>query len=159
MNSETGVSDWFKALTGVNWSRREVLRTLADPVYASKNPEYWSFFNAQIQNGYCEASMWLKDVLAEPTPETAAKVWKSWATHRLQQPAQILAQSQFRHMLPTPATLHAQNHLLALQGQSDIWFAGGYTRPYDSQETALVSAIDVAERLLVKRTESNAAAE
>ena len=92
--------------------------------------------------------MWLADVLAQLSPSTAAKLWKSWITHRPQAPAQALALAQFRHVLPTPATLHAQRDLLAMQGQGRTWFVGGYLWPYDSQETALVSAIDVAQRLL-----------
>jgi predicted NAD/FAD-binding protein len=59
----------------------------------------------------------------------------------------ILHEARFRHMVPTTASLRAQSALLALQGQGNIWFAGGYTRPYDSQETALVSALDVAQGL------------
>jgi len=121
-----------------------------DPVYAPANPMYWSFFNAGIDGNFCEASMWLKDVLAEPTSNTAAMVWKSWITHRSQLPTEILVQGQFRHMLPTPASLHGQNALLPLQGQDDLWFVGGYLRPYDSQETALTSAIDVAQGLLAR---------
>src|SRR5262249_20283327 len=119
-----------------------------DPIYASTTQAYWSFFNGRIQNGFCEASMWLADTLAGVPPQVASKVWKSWITHRSQQPAQILAQAQFRHMVPTPATLHAQQNLRAMQGQGGLWFAGGYTRPFDSQETALVSAIDVTQHLL-----------
>jgi len=135
------------ALQGIEFhDARLALHT--DPIYAPANPDYWSFFNAQIHGNFCEASMWMADVLADPQPATAAKLWKSWITHRSQQPSQVLATSQFRHMLPTPATLHAQTDLLALQGQGGIWFAGGYTRQYDSQETALVSAIDVAQKIL-----------
>jgi hypothetical protein len=52
-------------------------------------------------------------------------------------------------MLPTPTTLAAQNLLRALQGRGGVWFAGGYTFPYDSQETALVSALQVALGLRV----------
>jgi hypothetical protein len=35
--------------------------------------------------------------------------------------------------------------LNALQGPGDSWFVGGYTRPSDSQETALLSAIEVTQ--------------
>ena len=35
----------------------------------------------------------------------------------------------------------------ALQGREGIWFAGGYTLPFDSQETALRSALGIALRL------------
>ena len=42
------------------------------------------------------------------------------------------------------ASLHAQDSLKPLQGRDGIWFAGGYLYPYDSQETALRSALRVA---------------
>jgi predicted NAD/FAD-binding protein len=94
--------------------------------------------------------MWLKDVLTVPPAATAAKVWKSWITHEAQPPANVLAQARYKHMLPTPTTLNAQKLLLALQGRGDVWFAGGYTQPYDSQETALVSAGFVAQGVLAR---------
>ena len=115
-----------------------------DPLYAHAHPLAWSFLNCRVDGAYCEASMWLAPVLTTPPPATAAKVWKSWITHRQQQPAHILHEASFRHMLPTPATLAAQVFLRLLQGRGGLWFAGGYTRPYDSQETALRSAIGVA---------------
>jgi uncharacterized protein len=116
-----------------------------DPIYAPADPLYWSFLNSEIEGGYCEASMWLANVLAVPPPATAAKLWKSWVTYRSRQPAQVLHEAQFQHMVPTVATINAQTALDALQGAGDIWFAGGYTRPYDSQETALDSAIEITE--------------
>jgi uncharacterized protein len=119
-----------------------------DPIYASPKADYRSFFNAQIRGAYCEASMWLVNALPGAPAATAGKLWKSWITHRTQLPGQVLALTSFRHMLATPSTLQAQRMLLSKQGQGNVWFVGGYTRPYDSQETALVSAIDVAQRLL-----------
>lgn len=115
-----------------------------DPIYVPPDPRLWSFLNCQIQGSFCEASMWMAGVLTEPRPATAAKLWKSWVTHRQRQPAFVLREAAFRHMLPTPATLAGQNLLRALQGRGGVWFAGGYTFPYDSQETALVSALQVA---------------
>jgi predicted NAD/FAD-binding protein len=67
----------------------------------------------------------------------------------------VLQEVQFQHMVPTPATLQAQNSLDALQGVGNIWFTGGYTRPYDSQETALLSALEVALKIAVSSTRSN----
>jgi predicted phosphodiesterase len=121
-----------------------------DPIYAPSHPLFWSFLNCAVQGEFCEASMWLAPVLAGPPVSTAAKVWKSWTTHRLQQPSQVLHQAAFRHMLPTPATIAAQNALRQTQGRSRIWFAGGYTLPYDAQETALLSALGVALGLAVR---------
>jgi predicted NAD/FAD-binding protein len=118
-----------------------------DPIYAPSHPMFWSFLNCSVQGQYCEASMWLANVLAGAPPATAAKLWKSWTTHRVQQPTQILHEASFKHMLPTPATLLGQSALRLLQGRDRIWFAGGYTRPYDAQETALRSGLSLALRL------------
>jgi predicted NAD/FAD-binding protein len=95
-----GTSTQQAALQGIEFADAQlVIHT--DPIYAPGNQEYWSFFNAEIQGGYCEASMWLADVLATVPRQTAAKVWKSWVLHRSRQPTQVLAQSQYRHMVPT----------------------------------------------------------
>lgn len=118
-----------------------------DAAYAHANAQYWSFLNSGIEGGHCEASTWMAGVLAGPPPETAAKIWKSWVTNRSEPPAQVLAEARFRHMLPTTGTLRAQNELSPLQGRDGVWIAGGYTRPYDSQETALLSAIEIAKGL------------
>ena len=115
-----------------------------DPVYAAPDVRLRSFLNCQIEGSFCEASMWLAGVLTEPQPLTAARIWKSWVTHRTHQPQLVLREAIFNHMLPTPATIGAQTVLRSLQGRSGVWFAGGYTFPYDSQETALASALQVA---------------
>ena len=58
-----------------------------------------SFLNCDVHDAFCEASMWMASVISGPPPETAAKLWKSWTTHRAQ-PAQVLYDTEFRHMLP-----------------------------------------------------------
>jgi predicted NAD/FAD-binding protein len=113
------------------------------PAFAPAGPLVWSFLNCRIDGGICEASMWMADVLAGPPRATAARVWKSWVTHR-ELPPGLLHVAGFRHMLPTPQTLAAQAALRAMQGNGGLWFAGGYTLPFDAQETALLSALSVA---------------
>ena len=119
-----------------------------DPTYVPLNPFLWSFLNCHVRGPWCEASMWMGPVLAGAPFATAAKLWKSWTTHR-ELPAQVLREEAFEHMLPTPATIRAQAALRTLQGRDGLWFAGGYTRPYDSQETALRSAVGIALGLQV----------
>ncbi len=139
------------ALQGIEFhDARLVLHT--DPIYAPSHPLFWSFLNCRVEGAHCEASMWLAPVVAGAPPATAAKLWKSWATHREQQPAQVLHEATFKHMLPTPATIGAQNVLRLSQGHDRLWFAGGYILPYDSQETALLSALSVALGLGVSST-------
>ncbi len=119
-----------------------------DPIYAPANSMYWSFLNCQLQGAsFCEASMWLADVVSGAPAATAAKLWKSWTTHRQLQPTQVLHQADYMHMLPTPATIQAQTDTRLLQGRTGLWFAGGYLFPYDAQETALLSALEVVNGL------------
>jgi uncharacterized protein len=135
------------ALDGIEFHEARIA-IHADPIYAPSRPAFRSFLNARIDSGYCEASMWLADVLvgaasgASPAPE--AQIWKSWITHRSEAPGAILHEERFTHMLPSAATIRSQEALRALQGRDRIWFAGGYLHPYDSQETALRSALRVA---------------
>ena len=144
LNGVPGAGAEQSALSGIEFHfARLALHT--DPTYAPADPTHWSFLNCQLHGtGFCESSMWLADVVTGAPPETAAKLWKSWTTHRLQQPAQVLHQADFMHMLPTPASIQAQLATRQLQGQTGLWFAGGYLFPYDAQETALYSAIEVA---------------
>jgi predicted NAD/FAD-binding protein len=119
-----------------------------DPLYAPADPRHRSFFNCDLQGPFCEASMWLASVVAGP-PEAAARLWKSWITHR-GRPQQVLQEAEYTHMLPAVQTLRAQDRLGSLQGVDGIWFAGGYLYPYDAQETALVSALRVAQGLEIE---------
>jgi uncharacterized protein len=139
------------ALNGIQFhDARLLLHTHAE--YATADPNFWSFLNCRATGEWCEASMWMADVLSVPARPTAAKLWKSWVTHREREPKQILHEVRFRHMLPTPATLAAQAVLASLQGAGGIWFAGGCTLPYDSQETAVLSALRAAWGLHVTST-------
>ena len=114
-----------------------------DPIYAPADPLYWSFLNCQLHGASsCEASMWLAEVVSG-----APNLWKSWTTHRQLQPAQVLHQADYMHMLPTPASIQAQTDTRLLQGKTGLWFAGGYLFPYDAQETALLSALEVVNGL------------
>ena len=138
-----GTADQVAALQAIEFhDARLVLHT--DPIYAPAHPILYSFLNCAIDGAHCEASMWMAPVLAGVPPATSSKVWKSWTTHRQQQPAQVLHDTTFKHMLPTPSTIAAQNNLRLMQGRDGIWFAGGYLLPYDAQETALLSALGVA---------------
>ena len=135
------------ALSGIEF-HPATLALHTDAIYAPANPEYWPFLNCQPHGtSFCEASMWLADIVTAAPPATAAKLWKSWTTHRQVLPTQVLHQADFMHMLPTPASIQAQTNTRQLQGRTGLWFAGGYLFPYDAQETALLSAIEVANGL------------
>jgi predicted NAD/FAD-binding protein len=112
----------------------------ADPAFAPADPSWWSFLNARVEGTHCEASMQLDSVLG------VNGLWKSWITHRAP-PQQLLASADFVHVVPSPDGIRAQRLLATQQGRGGLWYAGGYTLPFDSQETALLSALTVAEGL------------
>lgn len=116
-----------------------------DPVYAHADPMYRSFLNAVRDGGYCQVSMRLSDGVRGVTPE--AEIYKSWSTYRDRESAAPLGSAEYRHILLDGGTLAGQQALDGLQGQDGIWFAGAWTQPFDAQETALLSAMRVAEAL------------
>jgi uncharacterized protein len=154
LNGIPGTALQRAALSGIAF-RAARLALHAAPAFAHPSPLLWSFLNSRVSGPHCEASMWLAPVLRNVPLATSAKLWKSWVTHRDLPPA-VLRHAAFSHMLPTPSTMVAQSVLRRLQGRDRIWFAGGYLYPYDSQETALRSALDVAFGLNVTSSRSAA---
>lgn len=55
--------------------------------------------------------------------------------------------AEYMHPLHTPDFARAQVDIAAHQGRDKLWFAGSWTHDVDLQETALTSAIAVAEHL------------
>lgn len=91
---------------------------------------------------------------------TVHKPWKgsqplfrSWITHKSHKlnrdmlPEPLYALEQFYHQKVTPAYFKAQRELTSIQGLHNIWFVGHYTHDIDSHESAVVSALNVAQRL------------
>ena len=142
----TGTGPQRAALAGIEFhDARLMLHT--DAAYVAPTPALRSFFNAQVEGAFCEASHALADVLPASAGQPPPALWKSWVTHRSHLPQQVLHDVSFSHFLPTPASLRAQKLLRARQGEGGVRLAGGYLHPYDAQETALLSAIDVAAGL------------
>lgn len=114
-----------------------------DAAYMPSKPAWWSAYNANIEGGRCEGSIWygaLRPVVPGHGPVSA---FKSWATARSQPPQHELYRRAFRHPFITPAFIETQRSLAEHQGTAGVWFAGSYNKEVDSQETALTSAMDV----------------
>jgi len=138
-----GTAPQVAAMNGLEF-HPALLALHTDPAYAPAAFGHRSFFNCEVDGANCEASMWLAPVVPDAPPTARARLWKSWILHRSHQPTEILHEAAFAHMLPTPATLSAQQRVRSLQGLDGLWIAGGYLYPYDSQETALRSALSIA---------------
>jgi uncharacterized protein len=118
-----------------------------DPVYMPQKKRHWSAYNAHVAGDRAEGSVWYGALRPVPAGQTPLPLFKSWATARSEPPGEELFRRAFRHPLVTPAFIGLQQQLAAYQGREGVFFAGSYTREVDSQETALVSAVEVVRAL------------
>jgi predicted NAD/FAD-binding protein len=113
-----------------------------DPAYVQRDRANWAAYNAGIDGRECEGSAWLGALLGEPID-----VFKSWAERRRTQPRHIVLQRRFKHPLITLPAIEAARALRPLQGRGGLYFSGQYTTGMDLQESAVWSAMQVAEAL------------
>jgi uncharacterized protein len=74
-------------------------------------------------------------------------IFRSWMMPGFPQPEPVYAVEHFFHAKPTINYFKAQELLAPLQGRDNLWFAGMYTTGIDSHESAIVSAVKIAEKL------------
>lgn len=118
-----------------------------DPAYMYRDRAYWTAYNAGVDGRQCEGSAWI-GALHDPLPSGATvDVFKSWATRRSADPKRIVLERRFKHPLINPRAIAAARALGPLQGRRGLYFSGAYTTGTDLQETALYSAMKVAEAL------------
>lgn len=102
-------------------------------------PSEWSVVNARWDGVHSQLSAW--------DPERALPVFKSWVTFDSALPEPLYALVTYAHGKITPTYFDAQAKLRRLQGSGGLWLAGLYTGDADSHESAIQSAIRVAQRI------------
>ncbi|HET6284523.1 MAG TPA: FAD-dependent oxidoreductase [Polyangia bacterium] len=118
-----------------------------DAAYVHRDHSNWAAYNAGVDGLECEGSAWL-GALHEKLPSGGTiDVFKSWAQRRRADPTQILLERQFKHPLISGTTIQAARALRPLQGRNGLYFSGQYTTGMDLQESAVYSAMKVAEML------------
>jgi predicted NAD/FAD-binding protein len=119
----------------------------ADPAYVHRERRYWAAYNAGVDGRECEGSAWLGALHDRPPSGATVDLFKSWAARRRDEPSQVLLERRFQHPHITPAEIRAARALRPLQGRHGLYFSGQYTTGSDLQETAVWSAMQVAEAL------------
>lgn len=99
----------------------------------------WSVVNIRADAAHSSLSIW--------DPARGLPVFKSWVTYDEALPEPLYATATYEHGLIDTAYFDAQRRLRPLQGQHGVSLAGLYTADADSHESAIVSAVAVAERL------------
>jgi uncharacterized protein len=136
-----------RALLGLFEYFRTEIAIHRDPVYMPQNPLFWSAYNPLVEETYSEASVWYGALRPVGAGQTPLLLFKSWATARARAPQQEIFRRVFLHPRITPDFIKTQRLLTGFQGTTGVWFAGSYTGEVDSQETALLSAMNVVREL------------
>ncbi len=118
-----------------------------DPAYVQRDRGNWAVYNAGVTGRECEGSVWYGAIHQRLPSGATVDVFKSWADRRRANPKQILLERWFKHPVISPSAIRAARALRPLQGRHGLYFSGQYTTGVDSQETAVYSAMKVAERL------------
>jgi predicted NAD/FAD-binding protein len=118
-----------------------------DPAYMHRDRRNWGAYNAGVDGRKCEGSVWLGALHERSATGARVHVFKSWAQRRRADPKHILFERRFKHPLITRSTIKAARALHSLQGRKGLYFSGQYTTGMDLQESALYSAMQVAEAL------------
>ena len=118
-----------------------------DPAYVDRDRNNWAAYNAGVDGPQCEGSVWYGALHQKLPSGGTIDVFKSWATRRRTDPNQILLERRFKHPLISCSTIQAARALRPLQGRHGLYFSGQYTTGFDSQESAVYSAMKVAESL------------
>jgi predicted NAD/FAD-binding protein len=118
-----------------------------DPVYVQRDRSNWAVYNAGVDGRDCEGSVWYGALHHKLRSGATIDVFKSWAERRRADPKHILLERRFKHPLISRSTIQAARALRRLQGRNGLYFSGQYTTGFDSQESAVYSAMKVAESL------------
>jgi predicted NAD/FAD-binding protein len=110
-----------------------------DPRVMPADAQAWSIVNVRYDGTHAQTTVW--------KPWRSARLFRSWITYDAEMPDHVHALVTFEHARPTCRYFETQRALNALQGDAGVWLAGNYMHDVDNHESAVVSAIRVAERL------------
>ncbi len=141
--------DLIRRLDGTEALRRElskfeyfksVIAIHGDWRLLPANEKDWSVLNIRSDGSSSSLSVWKK--WKSQTP-----VFKSWITYESQLPEPLYFSTTYDHPKINLRYFDAQRSLAELQGRNNLWVAGLYTHDIDSHESAILSAVKVAQRL------------
>ncbi len=112
-----------------------------------KNPAHWSVVNTRFETTHSSNTIWKKWRSNQP-------VFRSWITYDKEMPTALYHIRTYDHLKITLDHFRAQRSLVALQGENNfkekkknIWLAGLYMHDIDCHESAIMSAVNIAQVL------------
>jgi predicted NAD/FAD-binding protein len=125
-----GAFEYFKTTIAVHGDQRLM----------PARKDHWSVVNTRFDGTHSSTTMW------KPW-KSRAPLFKSWITYADRLPEPLFALATYYHPKVTPGYFKAQAALVPFQGQDHLWLVGMYIQGRDCHESAICSAIKVAEQL------------
>lgn len=102
--------------------------------------EHWSVVNMRFDGSHSCTTFW------KPW-KSRVPIFRSWIPYEGRLPEPLFALATYDHPKVTPAYFRAQTEVAAFQGLDHLWLAGIYTHAIDCHESAIMSAIKIAQQL------------
>ncbi len=117
--------------------------------YMPEDESKWQAVNTIVEDKTIMFSAWFGPLRKKYDGNKSIPVFKSWGTPELSPKDCDYRFVPHGHyvVLPTVDFMKRRAKVKAAQGDKDVWFAGGWTNWFDSQEAALDSATMVAEAM------------
>jgi predicted NAD/FAD-binding protein len=108
---------------------------------------FWEPVSSVVNSSAVSFNAWFGPLRPPYSGNQLIPVFKSWGAPDVGPCSYQFFEHQHDVLLPTTGFLAARDQLPPWQGRDGVWFAGGWTNWFDSQEAALESATSIAEQL------------
>lgn len=105
-----------------------------------ENSAHWSVINTRYDAAHSSNTIWKKWKSKKP-------IFRSWVTYDAALPDALHYVRTYDHPKINLNYFHAQKNLNQQQGENNLWLAGLYMHDIDSHESALMSAVKIAQKL------------
>jgi predicted NAD/FAD-binding protein len=106
-----------------------------------KDKKNWALANVRYNGDYASLTIYKQWKCPE------VPIFRSWVTHDSKLPDNLYAVEYYLHGKISPKTFTLKREIEQVQGKNNIWFAGVHTCGIDSHDTAILSAIKIAQKL------------
>lgn len=122
--------DTFKTVIAVHEDRR----------FMPAREDHWSVVNTRFDRLHSSNTIWKKWLSKRP-------IFRSWITYEPELPAALHLVRTYQHPKINLNYYRAQKNLIPLQGEDNLWLAGLYMHDIDCHESAIMSAVHIAQKL------------
>jgi predicted NAD/FAD-binding protein len=112
----------------------------SDRRWMPAHEKHWSVVNIRYDGTYASSTIWHPRRSKKP-------IFRSWVTYDQEIPSSPYAVTTYEHPKVNMQYYQAQKQLLRLQGRDNLWLAGLYMHDIDCHESAVLSAVNIAQKL------------